>query len=208
MSGSNVRVRGRLELIQLALFLVAGLALGWYAGVSAATARDQSSLPPSGNARSWLPPSGGSPPASSQLPRRAYVARLEIERLGLSTVVREGADDSTLRTAAGHLSDTPLPGEPGNSAIAGHRDTLFRKLKDVRVGDRIAVTRPAGTAYFTVRDTRVVAPTDVLVLAPTEGPTLTLVTCYPFRYIGPAPNRFVVRATEDARGVESAALTR
>jgi sortase A len=208
MSGSNVRVRGRLELIQLALFLVAGLALGWYAGVSAATARDQASLP--GNERSWLPPSGGSPrrPASSQLPPRAYVARLEIERLGLSTVVREGADDSTLRTAAGHLSDTPLPGEPGNSAIAGHRDTLFRKLQDVRVGDRIAVTRPAGTAYFTVRDTRVVAPTDVSVLAPTEGPTLTLVTCYPFRYIGPAPNRFVVRATEDARGVASAALTR
>jgi sortase A len=123
-------------------------------------------------------------------------------------VVREGADDSTLRTAAGHLSDTPLPGEPGNSAIAGHRDTLFRKLKDVRVGDRIAVTRPAGSVYFTVRDTRVVAPTDVSVLAPTEGPTLTLVTCYPFRYIGPAPKRFVVRATEDARGVESAALTR
>jgi len=208
MSGSSLRVRGRLELIQLALFLVAGLALGWYAGVSAATARDQASLPASGNERSWLPPSGASPPASSQLPPRAYVARLEIERLGLSTVVREGADDNTLRTAAGHLSDTPLPGDPGNSAIAGHRDTLFRKLKDVRVGDRIAVTRPAGTVYFTVRDTRVVAPTDVSVLAPTEGPTLTLVTCYPFRYIGPAPKRFVVRATEDARGVESAALTR
>ena len=70
------------------------------------------------------------------------------------------------------------------------------------------MTRPAGTVYFTVRDTRVVAPADVSVLAPTEGPTLTLVTCYPFRYIGPAPKRFVVRATADARGVESAALTR
>lgn len=212
---AGARGRARLQLIQLALFLIAGLALGWYAGVSAATIVDQRSW----HQRSWLPPSGGSAtwtdelPRHAPLPRRAYVGRLSIERLGLSTVIREGADDSVLRTAAGHLSDTPLPGDPGNSAVAGHRDTLFRKLEDVRIGDRIAMARPSGTVYFTVRDTRIVAPTDVSVLAPTEQRTLTLVTCYPFRYIGPAPKRFVVTAIEDAGvpdppRVESAVRTR
>lgn len=203
-----------LKIVQLALLLIAGLAIGWYAGVSAATAVDQRSwLPPSGDQHSWVPPSGGSG-WTNDLPRtpavhdasvrrdplapRSYIGRVRIDRLGLSTVVREGADERTLRTAAGHLSDTPLPGEAGNSAVAGHRDTLFRKLKDVRVGDRIAVSRPSGTVYFTVRDTRIVSPSDVSVLAPTDRPTLTLVTCYPFRYIGPAPKRFVVRAVEDA----------
>jgi len=124
----------------------------------------------------------------------SLVGRVEIPRLGLSAMVREGDDAKTLRRAVGHIPQTALPGEPGNAGLAGHRDTFFRSLRDARRGDRIVVTTPDAVVHYTVRDTRIVEPTEVSVLAPTAEPTLTLVTCYPFNYVGAAPKRFIVRA--------------
>jgi sortase A len=124
----------------------------------------------------------------------SIVGRIELGRLGISAIVREGDDPRTLRGAVGHVSDTALPGERGNAALAGHRDTFFRPLQRVRSGDRIVVTTPAAVFHYVVSDLRVVDPTDTSVLAPTPRSTLTLVTCYPFSYIGTAPKRFIVRA--------------
>jgi sortase A len=112
----------------------------------------------------------------------------------VSAIVREGDDSATLRHAVGHIPDTALPGEQGNSGLAGHRDTFFRGLKRIRTGDRITMTTTAGVLEYTVRDTRVVDPDDVSVLRSNGRPTLTLVTCYPFHYIGSAPRRFIVQA--------------
>jgi sortase A len=123
------------------------------------------------------------------------IGRLEIPRLGVRATAREGTDAGTLRRAVGHVPDTALPGEPGNAAFAGHRDTFFRSLRHIRVGDEILVRTLEGIHSYTVRETRVVKPRDVWVLDPTPGATLTLVTCHPFSFLGPAPNRFIVRAT-------------
>ena len=105
-----------------------------------------------------------------------------------------GVVDLVLHLAQAALVSA-LPGEEGNAAFAGHRDTFFRGLRNVRGGDRIVVTTPDGIFTYIVRDTRVVRPTDLTALDPTSQPTLTLVTCYPFDYIGLAPKRFIVRAT-------------
>lgn len=120
---------------------------------------------------------------------------LRIPRLGVSTVVAEGDDEGTLKVAIGHLPDTPMPWQEGNSALAAHRDTFFRPLRNIRVGDElqfIAVGRRA--LHYRVRETMIVEPGDVWVLDATPQPTLTLITCYPFSFVGNAPQRFVVRA--------------
>ncbi len=122
------------------------------------------------------------------------IGRIEIPRLGLSAVVFEGTGKDTLRRAIGHISSTPLPGEPGNSGLAGHRDSFFRPLKDIRRNDLIQVTTLRGAYRYRVVSTRVVAPTEVSVLNPSENEVLTLVTCYPFYFVGAAPSRFIVRA--------------
>lgn len=131
------------------------------------------------------------------LPRLApgvVIGRLEIPRLRVSTIVRAGTDARTLRLAVGHIAGTPLPGQRGNVGLAGHRDTFFRRLRTIRPDDEIRFVTPKGTFTYRVQRTDVVRPTDVWVLDPTEQPTLTLVTCYPFTYIGSAPQRFIVRA--------------
>jgi LPXTG-site transpeptidase (sortase) family protein len=132
--------------------------------------------------------------SSSRAVRHGPLGRLEIPRLRLSTVVVEGDDEETLSKAVGHLPDTAMPWEPGNSAVAGHRDTFFRALKQVRPGDRIYFTSRHGRFAYRVQNTRVTTPDDVEVLASTSPSELTMITCYPFRYIGSAPNRYVVRA--------------
>ena len=124
----------------------------------------------------------------------ALIGSLKVHRVELSAVVVEGDDDSTLKVAVGHLPDTPLPWQDGNSALAGHRDTFFRELQGVRIGDRLSMMTPYGDFEYRVREMLVVDPADLRVLSPTEEPMLTLVTCYPFSYIGRAPKRFVVRA--------------
>ena len=122
------------------------------------------------------------------------VGRLEIPRLSLTTVVFEGADTDVLERGAGHLPGSALPGDRGNTVVAAHRDTFFRSLRGIRVGDVVKIHRPHKDSAYVVQSARVVEPDDVDVLKPTKEPALTLITCYPFRFIGPAPERFVVRA--------------
>jgi len=122
------------------------------------------------------------------------MGRIEVPRLHVSAAVANGDDDGTLRLAIGHLPDTPFPWEAGNSALAGHRDTFFRELRNIRVGDDMRVTTPYGDFNYQVLRTVIVTPDDLSVLEPTAEPTLTLVTCYPFSYVGHAPKRFIVQA--------------
>jgi len=106
----------------------------------------------------------------------------------------EGTSSATLRRAAGHISGTALPGQPGNVGISAHRDTFFRPLRNIRRNDLITLTTALGEYRYRVVSTRVVSPQDVAVLDPAGNQILTLVTCYPFYFIGAAPNRFIVRA--------------
>ena len=122
------------------------------------------------------------------------IGRIEIPRLGVSTVIRAGADARTLDLAVGYIPGTALPGEIGNIGLAGHRDTFFRRLRNIHQADRIQLVTPSGTFAFRVTNTMIVLPTDTWVLNPSDTSTLTLVTCYPFTYIGSAPKRFIVRA--------------
>jgi len=123
------------------------------------------------------------------------VGKLVIPRLDVSVVVLEGDDDGTLRHGAGRIPGTALPGTRGNIGIAAHRDTFFRPLSNIRTGDRILLTTPQdGTRTYEVEWHRIVNPGDVGVLGQTMQDTLTLVTCYPFHYIGHAPKRWIVRA--------------
>jgi sortase A len=122
------------------------------------------------------------------------IGRLEIPRLDVSVIVMEGDDDTTLARAAGHLPDTALPWDPGNAVIAGHRDTFFRPLRNVREGDEIRMTTARGVFDYRVIRTEIVEPGNLSVLAPTAARSLTLVTCYPFYYIGSAPQRFIIHA--------------
>jgi sortase A len=122
------------------------------------------------------------------------LGRIEIPRLGMMVAVLEGTRSKTLRLGVGHIEGTALPGEPGNIGIAGHRDTYFRGLKDIREGDEIRIQTVTGLSRYQVDWVRIVAPGDTEVLAPSAGSAITLVTCYPFYYIGAAPRRFVVHA--------------
>lgn len=133
-------------------------------------------------------------------PSRPPVAVLRIARLGLEVPVLEGTDDWTLNRAVGWIEGTAQPGAAGNSGIAGHRDGFFRGLKDIRAGDELEIETLEGARLYRVERTWIVDPEDVSVLEPTASAAVTLVTCYPFYFTGPAPRRFIVRAvlTEDA----------
>lgn len=122
------------------------------------------------------------------------IGRLEIPRLNFSAMVLEGDDTATLARAVGHVPGTAYPWQSGNVVMAGHRDTFFRPLEHLRDGDEIRMTTMRGTFEYRVTSTEIVEPTDVSVLAPTRVPSLTLVTCYPFVYVGRAPHRFIIHA--------------
>ena len=124
------------------------------------------------------------------------VGRIEIPRLGLSEVFMEGVDTTTLRRGIGHIPGTALPGDAGNVGLAGHRDTFFRPLKDLKIKDEIRVSTLKGIFTYQVVSLRVVEPEDVGVLAPSDENVLTLVTCYPFYFVGSAPRRWIVRARQ------------
>ena len=151
-------------------------------------------------------------PASSPLPAQAEadraraesfgidglagspLARIEISSIGLAAMIMEGVDGRTLRHALGHIPGTPLPGQQGNVAIAGHRDTFFRGLRNIRKDDEITLTTLNGTYRYRVDSTQVLAPEHTEVLDDSGEAILTLVTCYPFYFVSSAPKRFVVRA--------------
>jgi sortase A len=127
------------------------------------------------------------------------IGRIEIPRLLVSAVVVEGVDKTTLRRAVGHIPGTALPGQAGNVGLAGHRDTFFRSLKDVKIKDQVQVSTLAGNFNYEVESLRVVEPDNVGVLAPSGHNVLTLVTCYPFYFVGPAPKRWIVSAKQVVR---------
>lgn len=131
-----------------------------------------------------------SPPAAAD----GAIGILEVPRLGVSVMVIEGVDKTTLRRAAGHIPGTALPGKPGNVGISAHRDTFFRPLRNIRKNDVITMTTRLGEYRYSVVSTRIVSPNDVGVLDQGGDEILTLVTCYPFYFVGSAPNRFIVRA--------------
>jgi sortase A len=122
------------------------------------------------------------------------LGRIEIPRLGMMVAILEGTTSKTLRLGVGHIEGTAEPGEQGNIGIAGHRDSYFRALKDIRTNDEIQIQTATGLSRYEVDSVRIVAPDDTEVLAPSAKSALTLVTCYPIHFIGPAPERFVVHA--------------
>jgi sortase A len=124
----------------------------------------------------------------------SVIAKLDAPSVQMTTTVLEGSDDATLSHGAGHIEDTPFPGQPGNIGIAGHRDTVFRPLRHIKVGDPLHITTADRTYRYRISKTLIVGPDDVYVLDPTDRSTVTLVTCYPFDFIGHAPKRFIVQA--------------
>ncbi len=206
-------MKSLLLLLERALLAIGVVCLGWYglAALDAAyTQREARQEMERILAQPAPVPATGMPAAADEGMGSNLVGLLEIPRLRLSTPVVEGDDNRALRGTAGHLSDTPRPWEKGNSAIAAHRDGLFRPLRYIRIGDDVRLQTPHGELLYRVKDTRIVRPTDLSVLDQKGDQTLTLITCYPFYYVGSAPKRFVVhaervigsdvRVARDARG--------
>jgi sortase A len=198
-----------LRWIQYTLFVLGGVALAYCAFVLAeqwlfqrqqnraferALQQEHSAVahfpPPQSQA---VPNAQPAPPAAKPT-GHSVIGRLEVPSLRLSVMVLADDSDGSLRLGAGHIPGTALPGQAGNVGIAGHRDTVFRPLRHISRNDEITLTTLQGTYVYQVQSVKVVSPDDVQVLAPSPQPSLTLVTCYPFYYVGPAPRRFVVRA--------------
>jgi sortase A len=126
------------------------------------------------------------------------IGEIQVPRLGLDSMVVQGDSSKNLRRAVAHISNSALPGEWGNVALAGHRDTFFRPLRDIRAGDQIRFKTAAGTFEYRVQSIEIVGPGDTEVLEPSSGRDLTLITCFPFSFVGRAPGRFIVHAREVA----------
>ena len=140
------------------------------------------------------PPAEGAPARLDRPRDGETVAKLMIPRLDAQLYVVEGDDTRELRRGPGHMPGTVMPGGKGNCVIAGHRDTHFRVLKDIRQGDDIVIETRNGEFLYRVKSTRIVSPNDTGPLRRTAGPVLNLITCYPFYYVGNAPKRFIVEA--------------
>jgi sortase A len=128
------------------------------------------------------------------------LGRLEIPRLRTSVMILQGTEDEQLKLGIGHVEDTAHPGQVGNVALVAHRDTFFRPLKNIRKHDEIRVVTATTTMHYYVELTKVIGPFDTDVLDPTAGAELTLITCYPFDFVGKAPMRFLVRAVAARNG--------
>ena len=125
------------------------------------------------------------------------LAVMTIDKLGIQVPVYDGADDFNLNRGVARIKGTATVDADGNLGIAGHRDGFFRGLKDIAIGDHIELQTARGEAVYTVSSITIVEPSDVSVLAPTPERTITLVTCYPFYFVGQAPKRYIVKATTD-----------
>jgi sortase A len=185
--------RSRLIWVQRALFAVAVVLLGYCGYVVLDTwvfqARESAEL------ERFVPATVGAAPV---VPPDGLLGKIEVESLGVSVVVMEGTSNKTLRRAVGHIAGTALPGGPGNVGIAGHRDTFFRPLRKIQPDDIITLTALGRIYRYRVVSTKVVSPDDVSVLNSDGSEILTLVTCYPFYYVGSAPERFIVRARRES----------
>jgi len=186
--------------------LALGVVLGLWCAVVLVRAHQTQNMPiPKVTVTQTVLPGDANAPVAAPTPAPAvgsWVARLEVPSIDLATTVLEGTDDGTLRRGSGHIEDTPFPGQPGNVGIAGHRDTTFRPLRRIHLGDALNLTTADRVYHYRISKTMIVNPDDVYVLDPTDHQTLTLVTCYPFEFIGHAPRRFIVQAdlvTDEAR---------
>jgi len=141
----------------------------------------------------------GSEPATT-VPPGSVLGRIDVPRLGLSYVLLEGTDSRTLDKSVGHVEGTAAVGSAGNVSVAGHRDTHFRKLEWIHRDDDIVLTDGKGSRYgYRVEWIRLFTPADIQVLDASHGPAVTLITCFPFEYVGSAPLRLIVRALPDER---------
>jgi sortase A len=184
------------------LYAVGIAALAWVFAGEIHAAREQAALSRELEAarRSVAAATAASPDARERraapaaLTRRSLIGRIEVPRLRLSALAREGVDVGTLRGSVGHVPGTALPGETGNAAFAAHRDTFFAPLAGIKKDDTVLITTPDGVHRYRVFSTRIVPPSEVSVLRSGQRSQLTLVTCYPFDYVGSAPKRFIVQA--------------
>lgn len=208
MKMTQARGRRRRENLRSGIACVAALAACLSPGASGARDAPTAVIP--GEARVLEEPRIHDTNLWSLARRRAYaralavplpapLAILELPRLGLRAAVFPGTSDLVLDRGLGAIEGTSLPGDDGNVGLAGHRDGFFRVLKDVTRGDTIRLITPAGSREYAVAEMSVVEPNEVSVLAPAGRPALTLVSCFPFYYVGHAPQRFVVRAYAEER---------
>ena len=184
-------VRSVLRALEYGLLAIAVVCLSWYGWRTVEIRHQQAQLTASIERAAMpdvtLPP--GPPPDG-------IIGQLEIPRLHLSAPVKTGDDDEVLDFSVGYLPDTPLPWARGNSALAAHRDRLFRPLEHIRTGDEITLSTRHGEINYHVLKTFIVDPKDVWVLGNLPDVDLTLITCYPFTYVGHAPHRFIVQAAK------------
>ncbi len=143
----------------------------------------------------WSPKRKAEYQKSLQQDAGETLAVLRIPALNIEVPIFDSTDEAALNRGSGHVTGTALPGEKGNVGIAAHRDGFFRGLKDIEIGDEIELMTLGGRQIYRVSDLQIVDPLDVSVLEPIDSAVVTLITCYPFYYIGAAPDRFIVRAT-------------
>ena len=195
---SRQRALRAIERISLALGV---LCLGAYSvskGEAWRFALRQEARPGIGSGGERGHPADSPPPNPGEGLRRIAVSqeawgRIEVPRLSLREFVAEGVDRKTLRLAVGHIPETAFPDEIGNVALAGHRDSVFRPLRELVVGDIVTLSTPRGVFEYVVESIVVVDPSRVDLIAHRTDQVLTLVTCYPFDFLGPAPLRLVAR---------------
>jgi sortase A len=176
--------------------LAVGLGLGIWCGAVLSEAHfvEMMPVPEPSTVTAASVPTTTVPPPSTTPTAGSWVARLDAPSVRLSATVLEGSDDATLARGAGHIEETAFPGQPGNIGIAGHRDTTFRAVRNLHTGDPLELTTSDRIYRYLITKTFVVEPEDVYVLDPGDGPMLTLVTCYPFTFIGRAPHRYIIQA--------------
>ncbi|MGA3292923.1 MAG: class D sortase [Candidatus Acidiferrales bacterium] len=182
-----------LRIISGLLVLIGIVALG-YSGYVVEEARSYQAVHDRNFETTVLEPTATSP--STAPAEGNVIGRLQIPRLGLRAIVAQGDSAQVLRHAVGHVPDTTLPGDDGNVVLAGHRDTFFRSLRLIRPGDMVTFETPGRALQYQVEWTEIVPPSDLSVLETSREHELTLITCFPFDYVGSAPDRFIVRARE------------
>jgi sortase A len=185
---ARVRPFVRRRVLSLALVVIGTLLLGYVAGEYWGMYRSQKNLEVE-----WQRQAATiSAPGHADISREQMLTRLVIPKIEVDAIVVEGASRKDLSAGPGHMKLTAQPGETGNAVITAHRDTFFRHIYELNKGDHIQVRRSGRTFTYEVTGKRIVMPEDISVIKPTDNPQLTLITCYPTYYIGPAPKRLVV----------------